>query len=77
MTKKKVFKTPIPTLSNNKSAMSGDASGLDVESDEFGTANSGVEFDPEQDVDPTLKTRLNVILVGTKLDLVKKNENAR
>ena len=51
--------------------MSGDLSGNDVESDDFGTANSGADLDMIEDVDPILKTRLNVILVGTKQDLVK------
>lgn len=50
---------------------------MGIDSNDFGTANSGAELDAIYDCDPKLKTRLNVILVGTKLDLVKKNPSAR
>ena len=50
---------------------------MDVDSEQFGTANSGANLDLIEDVDPNLKTRLNVILVGTKLDLVKQNPSKR
>ena len=50
---------------------------MGVDSEAFGTANSGAELDQIHDCDPKLKTRLNVILVGTKLDLVKKNPSTR